>query len=69
MLKYTIQRLLFMLLTLFVIIGMCFILIRMLPPAQLDPTDIHKEAMAVASRTAVGSIPASARMLGLTARM
>ena len=41
MLKYTIQRLLFMLLTLFIIIGMCFMLIRMLPPTALDPTDIH----------------------------
>jgi oligopeptide transport system permease protein len=30
-----------MLLTLFIIIGMCFMLIRMLPPTALDPTDIH----------------------------
>lgn len=53
MLKYTIQRLLFMLLTLFIIIGMCFMLIRMLPPAQLDPTDIHKDIIE-ARREAMG---------------
>lgn len=53
MLKYTIQRILFMLLTLFVIIGMCFMLIRMLPPAQLDPTDIHKDIIE-ARREAMG---------------
>ncbi len=53
MLKYAIQRFLFMLLTLFVIIGMCFMLIRMLPPAQLDPTDIHKDIIE-ARREAMG---------------
>ena len=53
MLKYTIQRLLFMLLTLFIIIGMCFMLIRMLPPAQLDPTDIQKDIIE-ARREAMG---------------
>jgi oligopeptide transport system permease protein len=42
-----------MLLTLFVIIGMCFMLIRMLPPAQLDPTDIHKDIIE-ARREAMG---------------
>ncbi len=41
--KYAIQRILFMLLTLFIITLICFVLIRLLPPAQLDPTDIHGE--------------------------
>ena len=45
MLKYIIQRLLLMLLTLFIIIGMCFVLIRLLPPAQLDPADPHRETI------------------------
>ena len=53
MIKYTIQRVLFMLLTLFVIIGMCFMLIRMLPPAQVSPDDIHKEVIE-ARREAMG---------------
>ncbi|MBQ8496012.1 MAG: ABC transporter permease [Clostridia bacterium] len=53
MLKYTIQRVLFMLLTLFIIIGMCFMLIRLLPPATLDPTDIHWETIE-ARREAMG---------------
>ncbi len=45
MLKYTIQRVLFMLLTLFVILGICFVLIRMLPPAPLPPGDPHTAAI------------------------
>ena len=45
MIKYIIQRVLFMLLTLFIIIGICFVLIRLLPPAQLDPADPHKEVI------------------------
>ncbi|MBQ2734304.1 MAG: ABC transporter permease [Clostridia bacterium] len=45
MLKYIIQRVLFMLLTLFIIIGICFVLIRLLPPAQLDPADPHREVI------------------------
>ena len=36
MLKYTIQRFLLMLMTLFIITLMCFVLIRMLPPVPLD---------------------------------
>jgi len=53
MLKYTAQRVLFMLLTLFIIVGMCFTLIRLLPVAQLDPTDIHKDVIE-ARREAMG---------------
>lgn len=53
MIKYSIQRILFMLLTLFIIIGMCFILIRMLPPAQVSPEDPHKEIIE-ARREAMG---------------
>ena len=34
-----------MLLTLFIIIGICFVLIRLLPPAQLDPADPHREVI------------------------
>ena len=53
MLKYTIQRVLFMLLTLFIIIGMCFILIRLLPPPPVSPDDIHYEIIE-ARREAMG---------------
>ena len=53
MLKYTIQRILFMLLTLFVIIGMCFVLIRLLPPPYVAPEDPHKEVIE-ARREAMG---------------
>ncbi len=53
MLKYTIQRVLFMLLTLFIIIGICFVLIRMLPPAPLPPEDPHT-AVIEARREAMG---------------
>lgn len=53
MLKYTIQRLLFMLLTLFIIIGMCFVLIRLLPPPYVAPEDPHKEVIE-ARREAMG---------------
>lgn len=53
MLKYTLQRFLLMLMTLFIIVGMCFALIRLLPPAQLDPTDIHKDIIE-ARREAMG---------------
>ena len=53
MLKYTIQRVLFMLLTLFVIICMCFCLIRMLPLPALSPDDIHYDII-MARREAMG---------------
>ncbi len=53
MLKYTIQRFLFMLLTLFIIIGMCFVLIRLLPPPYVAPEDPHKEVIE-ARREAMG---------------
>lgn len=53
MLKYTIQRVLFMLLTLFVIIGMCFVLIRLLPLPTVAPEDPHKEVIE-ARREAMG---------------
>ncbi len=41
MLKYTIQRVLLMLMTLLIITCICFVLIRMLPPATLPPGDPH----------------------------
>lgn len=53
MLKYIIQRILFMLLTLFVIIGICFVLIRLLPPPYVAPEDPHKEIIE-ARREAMG---------------
>lgn len=37
MLKYTLQRILYMLLVFLIITCMCFVLIRMLPPLPLDP--------------------------------
>ncbi|MBQ8552287.1 MAG: ABC transporter permease [Clostridia bacterium] len=45
MIKYVIQRLFLMLLTLFIITGMCFVLVRMLPPAELPPGDIHTQVI------------------------
>ena len=41
MLKYTLQRILYMALVLLIITGMCFVLVRMLPPAELPPGDPH----------------------------
>lgn len=41
MLKYVVQRVLLMLMTLFIIIGICFVLVRMLPPVELPPEDPH----------------------------
>lgn len=41
MLKYTLQRVLLMLVTLFIITFMCFVLVRMLPPAVLPAGDPH----------------------------
>ena len=42
-----------MLLTLFIIIGMCFVLIRLLPPAYVAPEDPHKDIIE-ARREAMG---------------
>ena len=53
MLKYTIQRLLLMLMTLLIITCICFVLIRMLPPATLPPGDPHT-AVIEARREALG---------------
>ncbi len=53
MLLYTLRRVLLMLLTLFVIISICFVLIRMLPPAQVSPEDPHA-AVIEAQREALG---------------
>ena len=41
MLKYAIQRFLYMLLVLLIITCMCFVLVRMLPPQELPPGDPH----------------------------
>lgn len=46
MLKYTIQRILLMLMTLLIITCMCFILIRMLPAVELPAGDPHAEVIA-----------------------
>ena len=53
MLKYTIQRVLLMLMTLFIITGICFVLVRMLPPVVLPPEDPHT-AVVEARREAMG---------------
>ena len=45
MLKYTIQRVLLMLMTLLIITCMCFILIRMLPPQALPIGDPHTQVI------------------------
>lgn len=45
MFKYLVQRTLLMLVTIFIITGMCFILIRMLPPAAVSPDDPHAEVI------------------------
>lgn len=42
MTKYVIQRILLMMMTLLIITCICFVLIRMLPPAELPLNDIHK---------------------------
>jgi len=41
MLKYTLQRLVLMFFTLFIITFMCFVLVRMLPPVELPIEDPH----------------------------
>jgi len=43
MFKYAIQRLLLMIMTLTIITLMCFVLVRMLPPAELPIEDIHTQ--------------------------
>ena len=53
MLKYTAQRVLLMLLTLLIITGICFVLVRMLPPVELPPNDPHTQIIQ-ASREAQG---------------
>ncbi len=45
MVKYVIQRLLLMLMILLIITCMCFILVRMLPPAELPLNDIHTKVI------------------------
>ena len=41
MFKYAVQRILYMLLVFLIITAMCFTLIRLLPPEELPPNDIH----------------------------
>ncbi len=41
--KYAVQRILFMLLTLFIITLICFVLVRLLPPVELAPGDPHAD--------------------------
>ncbi len=41
MFKYVMQRIVYMILVFLIITCMCFILVRMLPPAELPPNDIH----------------------------
>ena len=53
MLKYALQRIAYMCLVLLIITCMCFILIRMLPPAELPPGDPHT-AVVEARREAQG---------------
>ncbi|MBO7184709.1 MAG: ABC transporter permease [Oscillospiraceae bacterium] len=48
MFKYTLQRILYMMLVFFIITMMCFILVRMLPPLPLDP--MRPETTVVAAR-------------------
>ena len=60
MAKYIIQRTLLMLMTLFVIVLICFVLIRMLPPAPLPVGDPHSdiiEARREALSCSVRNIP------------
>jgi len=51
--KYVIKRLIFMVFTLFIITLMCFVLVRMLPPAELPPGDPHTKIVE-ARREALG---------------
>ena len=52
MLKYAAQRILLMLMTLFIITFICFVLIRMLPPALLPPGDPHTPIIEAQRRAA-----------------
>ncbi|MDD4011550.1 MAG: ABC transporter permease [Sphaerochaetaceae bacterium] len=45
MTKYIIQRLLLMIMTVIIITCICFVLIRMLPPAELPLNDIHTKVI------------------------
>ena len=45
MAKYVVQRVLLMLITLLIITCICFVLIRMLPPAELPLNDIHTQVI------------------------
>ena len=53
MLKYALQRILYMLMVFLIITCMCFVLIRMLPEAPLMPGDVHSDIIA-ARREAMG---------------
>ena len=53
MFKYALQRIGYMLIVFLVITCMCFILVRMLPPAALPPGDPHT-AVVEARREALG---------------
>ena len=53
MVKYVIKRVLLMLMTLLIITCICFVLVRMLPPAELPPGDPHN-AVIEARREAAG---------------
>ena len=53
MFKYALQRILYMCLVLLIITGMCFVLVRMLPPVELPPGDPHT-AVIEARREAQG---------------
>ena len=45
MVKYVLKRVILMLFTLLVITCMCFVLVRMLPPAELPLNDIHTKVI------------------------
>ncbi len=45
MVKYVVKRVILMLFTLLVITCMCFVLVRMLPPAELPLNDIHTKVI------------------------
>lgn len=51
--KYAVKRILLMIMTLIIITFMCFVLIRMLPPAELPRDDNHAEII-LARREAAG---------------
>ena len=53
MFKYAVQRILYMLLVLLIITAICFTLIRLLPPEELPPNDIHR-VVVEARREAAG---------------